>query len=80
MYRDRGWAWSRALLGLPAKEVHLCGNDSALDIITTICHSTGEKLEVLILIDIDTLTDVDLSRPRFAHITDWHPLRPLPLS
>lgn len=24
----RGWAWSRALMGVPAKEVHLCGDSS----------------------------------------------------
>ena len=22
---QRGWAWTRALLGVPAKEVHVCG-------------------------------------------------------
>jgi len=44
--RDRGWAWSRALLGIPAKEVHLCGNESVLDIVKSLCVSTGEKLEV----------------------------------
>ena len=32
---DRGWAWTRALLGVPAKEVHVCGEPAA----HTACHS-----------------------------------------
>jgi ATP-dependent RNA helicase SUPV3L1/SUV3 len=44
--RERGWAWSRALLGIPAREVHLCGNESALAIVQKICEATGETLEV----------------------------------
>jgi ATP-dependent RNA helicase SUPV3L1/SUV3 len=24
---ERGWAWTQALLGLRAKEVHLCGEE-----------------------------------------------------
>ena len=30
---DRGWAWTRALLGLPVKELHLCGDPSTLALI-----------------------------------------------
>lgn len=22
---QRGWAWTRALLGIPAEEIHVCG-------------------------------------------------------
>jgi ATP-dependent RNA helicase SUPV3L1/SUV3 len=29
----RGWAWTRALLGTPAQEVHLCGETSAIDLV-----------------------------------------------
>ncbi len=43
---DRGWAWTRALLGIPAGEVHLCGEEAALDLIKELLASTGEELEV----------------------------------
>ena len=28
---SRGWAWTRALLGIAAEEVHLCGDPSAIE-------------------------------------------------
>ncbi len=44
---QRGSAWTRALLGLPAAELHLCGDGSALDLVRQICDDTGEELEVV---------------------------------
>lgn len=44
--RERGWAWTRALLGIPAEEVHLCGNESALPLIQKLCEDTNEQLQV----------------------------------
>ena len=41
---DRGWAWTAALLGLQAKEVHLCGEERALPLIEKICAATGDTL------------------------------------
>lgn len=29
----RGWAWTRALLGIPAQEIHLCGEPGAIDLV-----------------------------------------------
>lgn len=48
MIRDvqRGWAWTRALLGLKAKEIHLCGEESAVHLIDSILCTTNEDLEV----------------------------------
>ena len=43
---QRGWAWSRALLGLQAKEIHVCGEAAAIDLVKEICISTGEEVEV----------------------------------
>lgn len=43
---DRGWAWTQALLGVRADEVHLCGEERTLQIIQELCASMGEKLEV----------------------------------
>ncbi|RCH97124.1 ATP-dependent RNA helicase supv3l1, mitochondrial [Rhizopus azygosporus] len=42
----RGWAWTAALLGLAAKEVHLCGEESAVPLIQRICESLNEELVV----------------------------------
>ena len=43
---DRGWAWTRALLGLPAHEVHVCGDAAALPLLRQLAASTGEELTV----------------------------------
>lgn len=40
---DRGNAWSSALLGVQAKEVHVCGEERAVDIVKTMCASTGDR-------------------------------------
>lgn len=49
MIRDpsRGWAWTRALLGIPADEVHLCGEEAALDLVRKVLMPTGDTLEVI---------------------------------
>ncbi|KAM9860638.1 ATP-dependent RNA helicase SUPV3L1, mitochondrial [Aulostomus maculatus] len=48
MIRDasRGWAWTRALLGLCAKEIHVCGESAAIDFIKELMFTTGEEVEV----------------------------------
>ncbi|CAG9862206.1 unnamed protein product [Phyllotreta striolata] len=43
---QRGWAWTRALLGIVAEEIHLCGEAGAIDLIRQICMTTGEDVEV----------------------------------
>jgi len=49
MVRDqsRGWAWTRALLGIPADEVHLCGEEAALDLVKKMLMPTGDVFEVI---------------------------------
>lgn len=42
----RGWAWTRALLGLCADEVHVCGEAGAIDLVQSLCDATGDTLEV----------------------------------
>lgn len=44
--RGRGWAWTRAILGLQADEIHLCGEAGAINLIEEICNTTGEEIEV----------------------------------
>ncbi|XP_075072572.1 ATP-dependent RNA helicase SUPV3L1, mitochondrial [Mixophyes fleayi] len=48
MIRDssRGWAWTRALLGLRAQEVHICGESAAINLVTEMMYTTGEEVEV----------------------------------
>lgn len=42
----RGWAWTHAFLGVQAREVHLCGDPSAENIIRRLVARTGDNLEV----------------------------------
>ncbi|GMM34899.1 ATP-dependent RNA helicase [Saccharomycopsis crataegensis] len=42
----RGWAWTQALLGVRAKEVHLCGEESSVALIQKIVELTGDNLVV----------------------------------
>ncbi|CAL9771988.1 unnamed protein product [Musa acuminata subsp. burmannicoides] len=42
----RGYAWTRALLGLKADEIHLCGDPSVLKVVENVCKETGDDLEV----------------------------------
>uniref|UniRef100_A0A8R1E4X8 RNA helicase n=1 Tax=Caenorhabditis japonica TaxID=281687 RepID=A0A8R1E4X8_CAEJA len=48
MLRDeqRGWAWTRALLGAAADEIHLCGEPAAIDIVKKLLEPIGESVEV----------------------------------
>ena len=41
---DRGWAWTNALLGSITREVHLCGEKSALPLVRKIVEMTGDEL------------------------------------
>ncbi|KAI5786719.1 P-loop containing nucleoside triphosphate hydrolase protein [Pyronema domesticum] len=41
---DRGWAWTQAVLGVRAKEVHMCGEERTVEIIQKLAASVGEEL------------------------------------
>ncbi|MBN2826072.1 MAG: helicase [Campylobacterales bacterium] len=45
--RDRGWAWTNALIGAPAKKIYLTGSSDALNAVTEICEYLGETLRVI---------------------------------
>ena len=47
MVRDqqRGWAWTRVLLGICAREVHLCGESSAIDLVKELIEDMGDEME-----------------------------------
>lgn len=44
--KQRGWAWTRALLGSQAREVHLCGETRVVPLIREIAASLGDTLEI----------------------------------
>ncbi|KAB8297714.1 hypothetical protein EYC80_001521 [Monilinia laxa] len=43
---ERGWAWTQAVLGVQAKEVHLCGEVRTTDLIKQLCAMMGDKLVI----------------------------------
>ncbi|TKY88555.1 hypothetical protein EX895_002544 [Sporisorium graminicola] len=43
---QRGYAWTNAVLGLPAKELHLCGEASVIPLIENIAKACGDHLTV----------------------------------
>ena len=43
---ERGSAWSQALLSLHAKEIHLCGEETAVPLIEAILRDTGDEIIV----------------------------------
>lgn len=42
----RGWAWTRAFLGVNADEVHVCGEAGAAALLQNLCETTGDILEI----------------------------------
>lgn len=43
---DRGWAWTQAVLGVMAKEVHVCGEERAVPIIKELAAACGDRVIV----------------------------------
>lgn len=43
---ERGWAWTNAVLGVPAAELHLCGEARSLNLVRAIATATGEEVVV----------------------------------
>ncbi|KAI8597000.1 P-loop containing nucleoside triphosphate hydrolase protein [Dissophora ornata] len=43
---ERGWAWTQALISLPAQEVHLCGEPTVVELVKKICAMTNEEVIV----------------------------------
>ena len=42
----RGWAWTRALVNINAKEIHICGDHTALDLVSGIARLCGDSIEI----------------------------------
>ncbi|KAB8342703.1 hypothetical protein FH972_022303 [Carpinus fangiana] len=43
---ERAWAWTRAVLGVRAKELHLCGEERAVPVIQALMASVGDEVIV----------------------------------
>ena len=43
---QRGSGWTNAVLGLPAAEVHLCGEETAVPIVEELLKNTGDELTI----------------------------------
>src|SRR5690606_2354272 len=43
---ERGWAWTQALLGVRAKEVHLCGEVRSTELIQKLADLCGDDLVI----------------------------------
>jgi ATP-dependent RNA helicase SUPV3L1/SUV3 len=42
---ERGPAWTRALLGLRAREVHVCGGMEGVDVVRRLCEQVRSRLQ-----------------------------------
>lgn len=45
---DRGFAWTNALLGLKAKEIHVCGEGRALKLISNLLEPTKDDVRTVL--------------------------------
>nr|CAG4651622.1 EOG090X01V1 [Triops cancriformis] len=66
----RGWAWTRALLGLAAEEIHVCGEGATIDLVKELMATTGEEVEVRkykrltqLIVEDEALQSLDRIRP-----------------
>ncbi len=72
---ERGYAWSRAILGVLAPEVHLCAAPEAKDILIRIIKSCGDSYEVVThlrktpLVAMNRVVDYSDLKPGDALIT-----------
>jgi ATP-dependent RNA helicase SUPV3L1/SUV3 len=55
---ERGQAWTKALLGLQAQRIHLCGDHTAFDLVQRILKNNGD--ETVILKKYDRMTELQL--------------------
>ncbi|XP_017892243.1 ATP-dependent RNA helicase SUV3 homolog, mitochondrial isoform X2 [Ceratina calcarata] len=66
----RGWAWTRALLGIAADEIHLCGESAAIPIVQSICLTTGEHVEIK---EYKRLTELEVENSALCYIKNVQP-------
>eukprot|EP00106_Octopus_bimaculoides_P014460 XP_014781902.1 PREDICTED: ATP-dependent RNA helicase SUPV3L1, mitochondrial-like [Octopus bimaculoides] len=65
---QRGWAWTRALLGICAEEIHLCGEASSLNLVQELTEITGDTLEVRRYKRLTSLKYLDKAVGSFSNV------------
>ncbi|KAL7419827.1 RNA helicase [Cryptotrichosporon argae] len=68
---QRGGAWTSAVMNVAAREVHLCGDDTAVDLLRALVESYGDELTVHRYERLTPLTVADKSLEG-----DWTAVRP----
>jgi ATP-dependent RNA helicase SUPV3L1/SUV3 len=63
---QRGHAWTTAVLGIPAKELHLCGEDSVIPLIERMAKACGDKL---IIHGYKRLTPLQIGKPLNSNLS-----------
>lgn len=43
--KERGWSWTKAVLGTRAKRIHLCGDERAISLVSKLVEQCGGTLE-----------------------------------
>eukprot|EP00899_Mesostigma_viride_P021896 jgi/Mesvir1/29708/Mv00941-RA.1 len=66
----RGHAFTRAVLGLAATQLHLCGDPAAEDMLRRLCQETGDELEVR---RYERLQPLELSRRAVGKYSNVRP-------
>lgn len=66
--RTRGFSFTRALLGLAADELHLCGDPAAVPLIQEILKVTGDNLKVQYYERLSPLVPLKVPLGSFANI------------
>lgn len=52
---QRGFAFTRALLGIAADELHLCGDPAVVPLVEDILKVTGDDVEVSFFFELESL-------------------------
>lgn len=64
---QRGWAFTQALLGLQAREIYVCGEESAVPIIKAIAEEIGDTVEI---VHFNRLSPLQLSEASLGNKLD----------
>jgi ATP-dependent RNA helicase SUPV3L1/SUV3 len=67
---QRGWAWTRAFLGLKAKEIHLCGDPSVVDLMSDLCFMTNDELKI---VNYERLTSLNIEDKALVSLQNVRP-------
>ena len=60
-HEQRGYAWTRAIQGIQAKEIHLCGGLEAYEVVKNIVESMGDDFELKSYNRLSSLKIADVS-------------------